>query len=480
MDTFEGINERADRRSESFVDDLSQSFVWILLAVLASLCVLLVFWRFYQLVSSMEKDFWCWCDGWYEQCTAKEIDDNNIGSIDFQLFKENIKSFGFVEAVEMENISQHQKKEVVSIFLYNNIERDLFLQHCRKLGVDYANEASLTLKEMSQSTPELWYMVILGWAHSTDNDVLNVHYNYVPMLYTENETFGRLLNVENDISRTNELNGIHVTEMQPEQLPIKKLNAFRLCILLDTFLHMRYQTFPECHDSNPISLSYSPRNRISDYNGAIQLNVSRGNKGIPSPIKMVKVEESFDSITTEIIETSFCEHSNQANLNIKYVTNIPPHVQKIIVDIATNGCIKFPEDDICCSYYIESKLKSSSVQLLSNQFKTNQPIICIRKIKNMKLFESKMDCFDVANQILYFTIFDRGCIVINDFTNQAKYLHKLLNKASREGLRKSMNFPFGGVTYVWKFLPAVSTNKSGQGDNLQQEQNEPTLFVSCN
>ena len=354
------------------------------------------------------------------------------------------------------------------------------LQNCRKVGVDYANEASLTLKEMSKSTPELWYMVILGWAHST-NEVLNDHYNYVPMLYIENETetLGRLLNVENDNIRINELNGVRITEMQPEQLPIKKLNAFRLCIILDTFLHLRYKTFPECHDSNPISLRYSPRNQIPDYNGAIQVDVSRGNKGIPSPIKMVKVDESFDNITTEIIETSFCEHSNRANISIKYVRNMPPHVQKIIVDIATNGCIKFPEDDICCSYYIESKLKSSSVQLFSDQLEPNQSIVCIRKIENMKLFERKMDCFDVANQILYFTIFGRGCIVINDFTNQAKYLHKLLNKASREGLRKSMNFSFGGVTYVWKFLPAVSANNPGQIDNVQQEHNIPTLIVSC-
>ena len=122
MDTFEGINERSDRRSESFLDDLFYSFVWILLAILATLCVLLVFCRFYQFVSSMEKDCWFWCDGWFDRCTAKEIEDNNIGSIDFQLFKENIKSVGFVEAVEMENISQNQKKDVLSLFLYNTIE----------------------------------------------------------------------------------------------------------------------------------------------------------------------------------------------------------------------------------------------------------------------------------------------------------------------------------------------------------------------
>ena len=95
----------------------------------------------------------------------------------------------------------------------------------------------------------------------------------------------------------------------------------------------------------------------------------------------------------------------------------------------------------------------------------------------MKLFDHLMESFKEFNQILYFTLFDRGCIVINELSNQAKYLEKLLSMASRERLTKSMNFSFEGVTYVWKFLP-MSAYDSRISKNDFKSRHVPTLFVS--
>ena len=51
----------------------------------------------------------------------------------------------------------------------------------------------------------------------------------------------------------------------------------------------------------------------------------------------------------------------------------------------------------------------------------------------MTLFDYKMDTFEEVNQILYFTLFDRGCIVINDFNKQVEaVLQKLKEKENEE------------------------------------------------
>ena len=130
-----------------------------------------------------------------------------------------------------------------------------------------------------------------------------------------------------------------------------------------------------------------------------------------------------------------------------------------------------------CSLYVENQIKSLRMKFFEDNGQLNQPIICVKKVVNLKLFNNKMESFTEVNQILYFTLFDRGCIVINDFNKEAKYLEKLLSMASRDRLRKSMNFSWKGVTYVWKFLP-MSANDSRISEDDLKRRPVPTLFVS--
>ena len=488
MDSFEGIFKHVDGRTESFFDDLSVTIFWILLAISTSLCVLLVLWKCFKLVSLSKVDLWFWCDGWFDCCNKNKMEDSNIGPVDFNLFKQNLKSFGFVCAVRMTNISSNHKRELISLFKFNQTERNRFLENYRKVNLEYAIEASPVLNEMAEKVPELWFMLILGWSDSCYN-TLTIKNEITP---TEDNGINNDSNerpendrLENILFEMDNLNGIPIKEMQPEQMSIKKLNAFRLCIILDTFFRLRYQTFEECENSKHsiVTQNVSSSNRISrrlcaDINVR---NTFNGGyiEGMSSIYQtMTKVNNSNGITTTEITEeTSFCEHSSRANIEIKYVRNIPTHVQRVFIDIATNGCLKFPEDDMSCSLYVENQIKSLRLKFFEDNGQLNQPIICVKKVVNLKLFNNKMESFAEVNQILYFTLFDRGCIVINDFNKEAKYLEKLLSMASRDRLRKSMNFSWKGVTYVWKFLP-MSANDSRISEDDLKRRPVPTLFVS--
>ena len=481
MDTFRDIFKHVDRGSESFYDDLSVTILWILLAVLFSLCVLWVLGKCFKLVSLSKVDLWFWCDGWFDCCNKNKMENHNIGPVNFDMFKQNLKSFGFVCAVRMANLSRHHQQEVISRYKFCEIEKRDFFENYKKVNLQYAIEKSSTLNEMNQRVPELWYMLILGWTDSCHNSTTSENFTNKIDPNGSNNDLDENAKIENTHFEVDGFHGIPITEMQPEQMPIKKLNAFRLCIILDTFFRLRYETFKECELSKQaiinrklISRKLMSRRHSDSIKVRSPSNICY-NEGTSSLHETItKLNDSNGTSTTEIVEeTSFSEHFSRANIEIKYVRNIPTDVQSIIFDIAKTGHLKFPKDDISCSFYIEKHLKA--IECFECQL--NQPIICVKKVAIMTLFDYEMDTFEEVNQLLYFTLFDRGCIVINDFNKQGKYLEKLLSMASRESLRKSMNFSWKGVTYVWKFLP-MSANDSRISKDDMKRRHVPTLLVS--
>ena len=56
------------------------------------------------------------------------------------------------------------------------------------------------------------------------------------------------------------------------------------------------------------------------------------------------------------------------------------------------------------------------------------------------------------NRWYIFEVFDCGLIAINDLSYEEKCIQKVLNKASRDNLRKSMMFSCRGVTNAWRFF----------------------------
>ena len=476
MDTFKDIFKHVDGRSESFYDDLSVSLLWILLAILFSLCVIWVLIKCFKLTSLSKVDLWVWCDGWFDCRNKNKIEDPYLRLVDFDLFKQNLKSFGFVCAVRMANLSTHHERELIFRFKYGEIERNMFLENYQKVNLEYAIEASPSLNEMCKRVPELWYMLILGWKDlcynlsSYENQTNEKEVNINITCLAENNS------LENVLVEMDGLTGIPIAKMQPEQMSIKKLNAFRLCIILDTFFRLRLMKFEECEipKQSTFKGNLISRRCSDDIKVEFPLNNVCNKVKSSSFQSITKFNDSNGTTTTAIFEEkSLCEHSSTTNIEIKYARNIPAHVQSLIVDIATNGCLKFPEDDISCSYHIEKHLKT----IKFFDFQLGQPIICVKKVEIMKLFDHPMESFKEFNQILYFTLFDRGCIVINELNNQAKYLEKLLSMASRERLTKSMNFSWEGVTYVWKFLP-MSAHDSRISKNDFKSRHAPTLFVS--
>jgi hypothetical protein len=184
-------------------------------------------------------------------CSNENQDQESAGSIDMKTFKQDVESFGFVCAVRMANICNHQQNELISRFKICKIEKELFLQNYRGVGLDYAIESSPTLKEMSNSKVELWYMLIIGWTCS-NYDSLILHEGLNSVITQQTKDGSKNSEFQNDPHSTNKCDGIPISEMHPGQLSIKKLNAFRLCIILDTYFYLRYKTFPECYNSSMV------------------------------------------------------------------------------------------------------------------------------------------------------------------------------------------------------------------------------------
>ena len=80
---------------------------------------------------------------------------------------------------------------------------------------------------------------------------------------------------------------------------------------------------------------------------------------------------------------------------------------------------------------------------------------------NDHVSRTKIELFVIySNKWYNFEVFDSGLIAINDLSYDERCIQKVLNKASRDNLRKSMMFSCRGVTNAWRFFLPMSVNES--------------------
>ena len=97
-------------------------------------------------------------------------------------------------------------------------------------------------------------------------------------------------------------------------------------------------------------------------------------------------------------------------------------------------------------------------------------------LRNDHVSRMKIKLFVIYwNKWYNFEVFDCGLIAINDLSYDERCIQKVLNKASRDNLRKSMMFSCRGVTNAWRFF---FTNVRERIKVIQAfPYYHPTLFV---